>query len=549
MRRNEKPRHPPRVLGSSSPAFRPPSKTLGVLVAAVTFLLAATLCGAQQSWEGNAAAVRSGTFPSPGLYAASDSFPPTSRIEVRSLASGKTVQVTVLRRIEDANGIFLLLSEQAAEQLGLSEGEVIRVSARVIPSAAARPVEPDGEQALNPDPDINPAAELGDLALAPPPAVAASPGGERAPEEEPAAEEAETGPGAEGAEAQPLQTTIPEAVAEPGPPSEEPPLEEPPVPAPVESPAPAPPASAETEEGLPPQPEGAATGITEAQRREAAAEQQRLAELRERLPQKQVFQPPRQSERFALASPEEIEAAIPEAEELEEAEVAPEPGASGVPEPAEEPQPPEIAEEPLPLPEAGPEPSLSAPQEVEEALVLQLPSPRPPEPERPEAEGTRLPAPEQPEPLALAPELPPVELPAEQPAVAEAPEKAPPPSAEPAEAPPPEVKEAGEPGAPGEAEVAVVPAEPPAVAERPLSTALTSKSYFLQIGAYSSRTLAEKLAGELGPGYEISILPAEDRSRTVYRVLIGPLNTDESGTLLYLFKARGFKDAFLRYVE
>ena len=38
---------------------------------------------------------------------------------------------------------------------------------------------------------------------------------------------------------------------------------------------------------------------------ESSAEQERLAELKERLPQKQLFQPPRQSERFALAEAEE----------------------------------------------------------------------------------------------------------------------------------------------------------------------------------------------------------------------------------------------------
>ena len=31
--------------------------------------------------------------------------------------------------------------------------------------------------------------------------------------------------------------------------------------------------------------------------------------------------------------------------------------------------------------------------------------------------------------------------------------------------------------------------------------------------------------------------------------VLGPLNRDESGTLLFQFRARGFKDAFVQYVE
>jgi hypothetical protein len=554
MRRNEKHRRPSRVVGSSSPSLRPPSRKRVAVAASVAFLLAAVLCGAQQTWEGNAASVRRGTFASPGLFAASNSFPRNSQIEVQELASGRTVQVTVVQRIQETDGIFLLLSEEAAAKLGLSEGEVIRVKARVVPGIAVRPAEADGEQAFNPDPDINPAAEL--KALAPPPAP---------PAESPLAE------------AGPAETSIPEAIAEPGPPPEETPLEEPPLPAVVE------PGTPTGQEGQPSVPQA-----TQPAGRKATAEQERLSQLQERLPRKQVFQPPRQGERFALEVPQQPEAvpeAGPAAEEEEpaveepEAAAVPEPEAAETPPTTEEPQAagePQAVEEPeaaaVPEPEAaeigeapeptgpqapraeGPEPSLSAPEQPEEALVLRLPSPRPLEPERPEAEGTRLPAPEQPEPPALAPELPPVELPPE---VAQAPvqpevppvETVGPPTPEVVEAPPAVEGEAAVPPEPALAAVAAAPPERPGAVEQPLGKALTPKSYFLQVGAYSSRTLAEKLARGLGPGYEISILPVEDRSRTVYRVLIGPLNTDESGTLLYLFKARGFKDAFLRYVE
>ncbi|MBN1838231.1 MAG: SPOR domain-containing protein, partial [Spirochaetales bacterium] len=261
-------------------------------------------------------------------------------------------------------------------------------------------------------------------------------------------------------------------------------------------------------------------------------EDTRLAELQQRLPQKQLFLPPRQSERFALSTP---------AEPTEEPtiEEAPPPE-----EPAEEPEPPVVAEEeaeepPAPL-EPEPRVSLLGPQAPGEELPVELPMPSPLEPELPEAEATLPPAPLEEPLLVLEPEAPPLELPEEAP---------------PAEIPG-EVAAAAEPPQEGEPTAALETGEAPAARAEPspvpLSAELAREAYYLQLGAYSSRSLAERLAGEIGeigPNYEVSIQPAEHRNRTIYKVLIGPLNTDESGTLLYLFRARGFRDAFLRHVE
>ena len=35
------------------------------------------------------------------------------------------------------------------------------------------------------------------------------------------------------------------------------------------------------------------------------------------------------------------------------------------------------------------------------------------------------------------------------------------------------------------------------------------------------------------------------QNRQLYKVLIGPLNQEESGTLLYRFRSLGYKDAFI----
>jgi cell division septation protein DedD len=77
------------------------------------------------------------------------------------------------------------------------------------------------------------------------------------------------------------------------------------------------------------------------------------------------------------------------------------------------------------------------------------------------------------------------------------------------------------------------------------------KSFYLQLGAYSTRGLAEKLASQISTyaRYTVEILPSPPGVAPLYKVLIGPLNRDESGTLLYQFRARGFRDAFVQYVE
>ncbi len=96
--------------------------------------------------------------------------------------------------------------------------------------------------------------------------------------------------------------------------------------------------------------------------------------------------------------------------------------------------------------------------------------------------------------------------------------------------------------------------EAPAVAVVPSTTesrSLARKSFYLQLGAYSTLGLAEKLASQISAyaRYTVEILPATTGAAPLYKVLIGPLNRDESGTLLYQFRARGFRDAFVQYVE
>jgi rare lipoprotein A (peptidoglycan hydrolase) len=468
----------------------------------------------QQSWQGNAAVARSGEFAAPGLYAASNAFPENTAILVQNAQTGQSVRVTVTRRIRGTASIFLLLSEEAGQQIGLTGSQVIRVRANVVGTPDTDLGDSLREEAYSNDPDLNPAVSVTEEQLLSGPAeaeaavveepveIAQAAPPEPEPEAEASAEEAEAAEAPPVVEAEQPAELAEEAEQEP--------------PEIAEKPAAAPAAAA------------------------ATPEEKRLQELADRIPQKQLYMPPRQQEVYALApepgpseeAEEEIAAAEQHEEEVEEAE---EQLPTEVIAEAEEELPEELPEEVVEVVEEGPpRVSMVEPEAEEEPLEVALPGPEAAEPEKPSPEGTRLPAPAEETPLTVAPEEPPtgeiekavaaeevVEQPVEQAAVAEEEQPV--------------------------AEVATAEA----AAEEPagLSETLPARTYFVQLGAYSTRTLAEKLAGDLTQSYSVTILPASSGGRRFYKVLVGPLNVDESGTLLYQFRSRGFKDAFIQYVE
>jgi len=454
----------------------------------IVVLLALCLCTvtafAQESWQGNAAIARSGEFSTPGLFAASNAFPENTRILVQNSQSGQSVQVTVAQRIPGAGNIFLLLSEEAGTRIGLTGSEVIRVRANVVSSLGKGLSESPQEEAYSADPDLNPPISIAEEHL---PTGPETPSEEQVQPEEPAEQPAE--------DEEVVAAAAPEeAVAE------------------AESQAEAPAAPKEIEK---------------------TPEEKRLEELANRVPQKQLYMPPRQQEIYALApepgEAEEVEEEIAAAEETpeeppaEEEEAAPE---EEIAEVVVE----KAAEEAVIEPE-GPQVSLLVPTEAQEDLDVALPGPEAVEPDKPSPEGSRLPVPEEESPLTMKPEEPPFA--AEEEAAVE----------EVAEVVEPLVEE--EPAA----ETAMAESPPTPEEQMILSEILPSSSYFVQLGAYSTRSLAEKLAGDLTQTYSVTILPAGSGGRQFYKVLVGPLNVDESGTLLYQFRSRGFKDAFIQYVE
>ena len=71
-------------------------------------------------------------------------------------------------------------------------------------------------------------------------------------------------------------------------------------------------------------------------------------------------------------------------------------------------------------------------------------------------------------------------------------------------------------------------------------------SFFLQLAAYGTEQNARDLAASLTPTYPAIVQAPSSPKSTVFKVVIGPLNRAESGTLLTWFRYRGFPDAFLK---
>jgi len=487
----------------------------------IVVLLALCLCTvtafAQESWQGNAAIARSGEFSTPGLFAASNAFPENTRILVQNSQSGQSVQVTVAQRIPGAGNIFLLLSEEAGTRIGLTGSEVIRVRANVVSSLGKGLSESLQEEAYSADPDLNPPISIAEEHL---PAGPETPSEEQVQPEAPVKVARTTTPDqGELIDSEETAESVGEQAA--GPEAAEQPAEDEEVVA----------AAAPEEAVVEAEPQAEAPAAPK--EIEKTPEEKRLEELANRVPQKQLYMPPRQQEIYALApepgEAEEVEEEIAAAEETPEEPPAEEEEAAPEEEIAEivvE----EAAEEAVIEPE-GPQVSLLVPTEAQEDLDVALPGPEAVEPDKPSPEGSRLPVPEEESPLTMEPEEPPFA--AEEEAAVE----------EVAEVVEPLVEE--EPAA----ETAMAESPPTPEEQMILSEILPSSSYFVQLGAYSTRSLAEKLAGDFTQTYSVTILPAGSGGRQFYKVLVGPLNVDESGTLLYQFRSRGFKDAFIQYVE
>ena len=68
------------------------------------------------------------------------------------------------------------------------------------------------------------------------------------------------------------------------------------------------------------------------------------------------------------------------------------------------------------------------------------------------------------------------------------------------------------------------------------------KKMFLE----KQKVLDLKIGDNLAETYPVTVYLSESADRPIYKVLLGPLNQDESGALLYQFRTKGYPDAFVR---
>ena len=103
-------------------------------------------------WEGSAAAAASGDLPERGLYAATNSFPRNTVIELTNLENNKSIRVIVAEGL-DSPGLLALVSKEAAEMIGMNSGSISRIRMTQPSDPIAYKRFTDGMEAEQPDYD------------------------------------------------------------------------------------------------------------------------------------------------------------------------------------------------------------------------------------------------------------------------------------------------------------------------------------------------------------------------------------------------------------
>jgi hypothetical protein len=275
-----------------------------------------------------------------------------------------------------------------------------------------------------------------------------------------------------------------------------------------------------------------------------------VAEAEPRLDEETLSRDPDVNPAAGMSAPEEEQQPVAEQPDALESLSGVVPEASEVPIPEEEPSiPPQTPDEELlkRLSSRTPQKQLFLPPREDEKFVYQPPIEPPTEtavirslegqrrPVKPAREpSVDVAAPSEPKPAPVAPEVTgsaPSRAPSTGPKTVVALEPS---------APKPPTETAAPPKA-QEAPPVVRPKAAPAV---PLTG--TKAVYYLQLGAYSNEKQAAELATGLSSSYPVSVSAPQAAGNRFYRVLLGPLNKAEGGTLLYWFRYRGFPDAFLK---
>lgn len=512
-----------------------------VIRAAALLLFIAICTGtvwAQDSyWEGKVSAAPYGLLPHNGMYAASNAFPLDSKVEITHPSNGSTVEVRVVERV-DTDRMFMQVSREAAQELGITEDEVF--TAKVSPLRSEDDIiEPmiSQDRPYTADPDVNPSAEVeGDglsmveqyLSERGQGRIEPEPAGEPQPVTEEAARSGETAAAAETkpaetkpaetkpAETEPARASVPQADTLPD-------RVQPRSQITVELPEPGL-APARTVEAAPAEESEEAEETEEREAEESAA-----AARETRGPTAAELEPLFVQEKDQRYSPD-----APELPETGEEREGPEPSLASADPGTEGVDTAEIRISHVPAPPAADVPSadiapavaVAEPDETEADEVSHMPVlPEEKPAEIPEdADLVLVPAEERP------PEGPPT-----------VPEQEQPEQKQPEEEQPEEETESVPALERRPAEVVRTPG-----GEIPVQQRIDTGSYYLQVAAYSKLDLAQARGKELSVQYPVTLYREDGGVKAPYKLMIGPLNEDESGTLLFTFTSRGYRDAFIR---
>jgi hypothetical protein len=528
-------------------------------------------------WEGAVTTAPRGALPDEGYYAATNSFPRNTVVDITNLETGKTVRVIVSSGL-DTPGLLATLSEDAAESIGLQTRSIgrIRMTQPSDPIAFSRFTE---GLAGSGDPDYDPEAmieaedlEEDEAALDPdeepglvltpsprqpiteePPVVSGKeedyfsvvdvPGPEYDEEDDPSAsgdEEAPYGefPGDgkeslagmdEGDEDDSPEKTLyplwaegssedmpvsPGPFRRPGPDiAESSPAAPPPTPVPVPDPD-RETAQTSAQSAVPAPAAGEEVPSQMSTRAEGAGS---WASAWVTAPQPQAEPPAPGTYDYSLVPAEQRPPAAPDTYTIPpEAQIGP------------------IVQAPPAQPPRKPEPVIDDSLFIESIENMRersdppapVPDAAPEVVASPVAPRETLPEPVLAEPLPAEPVLPDPVIIVEEPVLPET-DSAPP-------------KAAAAPKA------ATAPESPGGKFSVPLIGELEKGQYYLQLGAYSKPDILESSLAKLDRHYPLSVQTAGSPDKPIYRLLLGPVNLGESGALLQRFKGSGYSDVFVR---
>ena len=83
------------------------------------------------------------------------------------------------------------------------------------------------------------------------------------------------------------------------------------------------------------------------------------------------------------------------------------------------------------------------------------------------------------------------------------------------------------------------------VLEDQIADQLKNGSSYIQLGAYTSAEIVYSEMESIASRYPMIVWTDKVDDKTVYKLLIGPLTSDETGVLVYRFRAGGYPDLFL----